>query len=146
MKSFIIMLSCISCFYFLKHDHKEVRFIQQATTLDSLQGHWVCTQDSLWQLTITGRGVDEFYKDSDLAQQHEYFTIFFSDTLVDGMQYDYNTAKINTTATTGKYLVEVAGNEIWCSEIAGFYVDSSGETFEYQPTWTHEGPNIFFKQ
>ncbi len=117
------------------------------TTLDSLQGHWVSTEDSLWQLKITGRGVDDYYKDSDLAQQHEYFTIFFSDTLVDGMQYDYNTAKINPTATTGKYLVEVgSGNEIWCYEIAGFYVDSGGETFEYQATWTDKGPNIFLKQ
>ncbi len=60
------------------------------------------------------------------------------------MQYDYNTAKINPTATTGKYLVEVgSGNEIWCYEIAGFYVDSGGETFEYQATWTDKGPNIF---
>jgi hypothetical protein len=143
MKAYLFLFYC----FYLIFDNKSKtdKDWMSLTTLDSLQGHWVSTEDSLWQLKITGRRVDDYYKDSD--NEHEYFTIFFSDTLVDGTKYTFTSAHINTTATTGKYLVEVGSNdEIFCYEIAGFNVDSDGETFEYQATWTDKGPNIFLKQ
>jgi hypothetical protein len=99
---FIYFIS-YSCF--LKHDYEGSGFVRQPTTLDSLQGKWTSTYDSSDILTINGRSLDELYTVGDYPK-HIHYTIYFSDTLVDGMDFDFNQLKIDTSLRKGKYLLK----------------------------------------
>ena len=116
------------------------------TTLDSLQGIWISTKDSLWQITITGRIMDDFYKNLDST--HKYYRIYFSDTLVDGDTYKFNQVSVDTTAKTGIYMIAVSTKDLTidCYKFGGID-QSDGITYlDYQATWTDHGPNVFKKQ
>lgn len=144
-----ILANIISLISFckLKNKKRSAKYIsaKSVTTLDSLQGIWISTADSLWQWTINGRNLEEVYKDND--KQYEYFIIFFSDTLVDGENYDFSQLKIDTLATSGKYLITKTADSnhtVLCYEIEGFF--KKGTVLSLMPTWVNKRPNIFEKK
>ena len=114
------------------------------TMLDSLQGKWVSVEDTLNTMTIFGNFVDEYYKFENL--HHEYFRIYFSDTLID---YDkiFSQITIDTTAVSGNYLIKVSttDNSVWCYDVHGFYSNGGDITFSMSDTWAQRRPTVFRK-
>ena len=115
------------------------------TTLDSLQGKWISTSDSLNQVIISGRQYTEFYADADST--HENFRIYFSDTLVNA-DLSFSSIQIDTTATTGKYLITkyASDDSFWCYKFNGFHYDITGIVFSISDTWAKRRATAFKKQ
>lgn len=117
------------------------------TTLDSLQGQWVSTNDSTHFLEITGRVLNESYVGS--PTQHEHYRLYFSDTLIAGEIFDFSQVNMDTTATKGNFLikVDVADGTFWCYKMDGFYRDSANNTIlSISDTWVNKRPSLFRKQ
>lgn len=101
-------------------------------TLDSLQGKWINTEDSLNQVIISGRNWNEIYNDAT-QPINENTRIFFSDTIVS--VEDFRLAKIDTTALSGNYIIRVGMSDysMDCNVIDGFYRDQSDTLFSIEP-------------
>ena len=114
------------------------------STLDSLQGNWISTSDSSWNLNITGRIVEDVYTGSSIS--NEYYRLYFSDTLVDGTNNTFNQIKIDTNAVNGKYIIEMSltDGSIDCYKINGF--SSNGKAVGLIPTWSNHSPKVFKKK
>lgn len=121
-------------------------FSPQSTTLDSLQGQWVSINDSAHFLKITGRYLDEVYADESFTK-HEFYQLYFSDTLVNGQDYNFSQLKIDTLAITGKYLIKAdrAGETVWCYKMNGFYKDGPDTMLSLSDTWVNKRASIFKK-
>jgi hypothetical protein len=143
----IIIISILQCFCINNTKVNNSFTPPPTTTLDSLQGKWTSAYDSSDILTINGRSLDELYTVGDYPK-HIHYTIYFSDTLVDGMDFDFNQLKIDTSLRKGKYLLKAEDYPdltVWCYEINGFDYEGSTITFSISDTWANRVPSIYQK-
>ncbi len=128
----VLIISGIGVTSFSKKNQKCFELLPPGTTLDSLQGKWINTEDSLNQVIISGRNWNETYNDATQLI-NENNRIFFSDTIVS--VEDFRQAKIDTTTLSGNYIIRVAMSDysMDCNVIDGFYQDQSDTLFSIEP-------------
>lgn len=120
------------------------------STLDSLQGKWICENDSLLKWEINGRTLDERYNDEDSLKNHNTYTIYFSDTIISRfLANPFDEISVDTSALSGKYFVAISYSDssVWCYEINKFYVSGTiVEKILVSDTWAKYTPTFFRRQ
>jgi hypothetical protein len=120
-------------------EHKITKF---NSTLDSLQGTWHDEADLESKITINGNTWDEYYQ----TKPHIPYTIYFTDTKV--TEDDFSNVSLNTSATSGVYLVKVrnSSNTVWCFELNGVYDSGTATTFSMTSTEVPFARKVFVKE
>ncbi|MBA4197539.1 MAG: hypothetical protein C0459_08285 [Chitinophaga sp.] len=107
--------------------------------LDSLQGNWALYDDNLSKFRISGRNLLMYYdQGANSIQPDDSYRIYFSDT-VTGEGEDFSTLTgIDTTATSGEYLIRVQNqdNSYSSFRINGFHQNQTESTFSMTATFT----------
>lgn len=117
---------------------------KKKTTLDSLQGKWTSVDDPKNHIKISGRAYEEYYE----KISKEYFRLYFSDTIVDNLNFSFTNIRIDTSKLTGNYMIArdmKSPDEFWCWEINGFIYSRSGTTLSVSDTWAKYRPTLFKK-
>ena len=124
--------------------------IANSTTLDSMQGTWVSMDDSLVEFSVNGRTYHALYVSGNDTLVNDFSRIYFSDTLVNGMEHLFNEINIDTTRLSGNYFITVSKKEegsFWCYEFYGFYTDASDTTtISIADTWAKRRPSVYFRK
>ena len=97
--------------------------------LDSLQGIWVNSSDSLDSIIISDRN---WVHRNDTYSINSTNRIFFSDTVVSGD--NLQNFLFDTTVLSGNYIITLrqSNNHLTCWDFLGFYTDnSSTPTFSF---------------
>jgi hypothetical protein len=124
----------------------DMSIVPEESTLDSLQGFWVSTSDSLNKMLVNGRVCIQWYAYEDLANKKDTSSIFFSDTLIDFFKNEtLNKLSYDSSKTSGEYLISASKNSraFWCYKIEGFWIDEYEKRLSIVDTWAKRRKDIF---
>lgn len=125
-------------------NNKELFNRPPTSLLDSLQGNWVLYDDSLSKFKISGRNLLMYYdQGANSTQPDDSYRIYFSDVITGEGENFYSLTGVDTTATSGEYLLRVQNNDNSYSSfrINGFNQSPSESTFSLTATYS-TGSNI----
>jgi hypothetical protein len=124
----------------------DMSIVPEESTLDSLQGFWISTDDILNKMLVKGRVYTSIYDDEDSLKQRDRFSIFFSDTLL--KMESLNEHSYDSSKTSGKYLVLATNKsetEFWCYRIEAFFEEDKIKGVSIVDTWAKRRPTNFRK-
>jgi hypothetical protein len=121
------------------------------TALDSLQGKWKWVLDTDRTCIVTGKTFTDIYVSSDTSYNYtsnETFKIYFSDTVVDfHRDFTFAEVSVDTTKTTGNYLVLVSQNDstINCYNFGNVYYYNTDTFFTITDVFAKRKTIVFQK-
>ena len=124
----------------------DMSIVPEESTLDSLQGFWVSTSDSLNKMLVNGRVCIQCYAYEDLANKKDTSSIFFSDTLIAFFKNEtLNELSYDSSKTSGEYLILASKNSraFWCYKIEGFWKNEYEKRLSIIDTWAKRRKDIF---
>jgi len=146
MKNIIIVISLSFCTFLLsssinsKHPTESRSYKPYLlTTLDSLQGNWMSSEDSADLVSINGRIWHSSYVNpSSTISIWESSMMYFSDTLV--KSESFSLSQIDTSKKNGSYIIlyTASDNTAFCMELTNIKWNKSDTFFVVHPAeyWT----------
>jgi hypothetical protein len=127
------------------------KFPPTHSALDSLQGKWKWVLDTDRTCIVTGKTFTDIYVSSDTSYNYtsnETFKIYFSDTVVDfHRDFTFAEVSVDTTKTTGNYLVLVSQNDstINCYNFGNVYYYNADTFFTITDVFAKRKTIVFQK-